>query len=61
MTNLGIFREILETGRLVLNENNRNEITHFHGKTIEEFIEIKKKLKLPKDLEKKPLFLQKKR
>jgi hypothetical protein len=24
MTNLGIFLEILETGRLVLNENNRN-------------------------------------
>jgi hypothetical protein len=43
MTNLGIFLEKFETGRLVLNENNRNEITH-HGKTIEEFIEIKKKL-----------------
>jgi hypothetical protein len=57
MTNLGIFLEILETGRLVLNENNRNEITHFHGKTIEEFIEIKKKLTAAcKDLEKKPLF-----
>jgi hypothetical protein len=47
MTNLGIFLEILETGRLVLNENNRNEITHFHGKTIEEFIEIKRNLQLP--------------
>jgi hypothetical protein len=43
MTNLGIFREILETGRLVLNENNRMK-SHFHGKTIEEFIEIKKNL-----------------
>ena len=47
-----ISREILETGKLVLNENNRNEITHFHGKTIEEFVEIKKKLKAAcKDLE----------
>ena len=48
-----ISREILETGKLVLNENNRNEITHFHGKTIEEFVEIKKKLTAAcKDLEK---------
>ena len=39
-----ISREILETGRLVLNENNRNEITHFQDKTITEFVEIKKKL-----------------
>jgi ATP-dependent exoDNAse (exonuclease V) beta subunit len=39
-----ISREILETGRLVLNENNRNEITHFQDKTITEFIEIKDKL-----------------
>ncbi|WP_395051018.1 UvrD-helicase domain-containing protein [Flavobacterium sp.] len=39
-----ISREILETGRLVLNENNRNEITHFHDKTIAQFVEIKKKL-----------------
>jgi hypothetical protein len=36
---------------LVLNENNRNEITHFHGKTIEEFIEIKRNLQPCKDLE----------
>ncbi|MFV8331613.1 UvrD-helicase domain-containing protein [Flavobacterium sp. GSP14] len=51
-----ISREILETGRLVLNENNRNEITHFHGKTIEEFIEIKKKLTAAcKDLEKETI------
>jgi hypothetical protein len=56
MTNLGIFLEILETGRLVLNENN-NEITHFHGKTIEEFIEIKKKLTAAcKDLERNHCF-----
>ncbi len=39
-----ISREILETGRLVLNENNRNEITHFQDKSITEFVEIKKKL-----------------
>lgn len=47
-----ISREILETGRLVLNENNRNEILHFNDKTIEEFVEIKKKmLALCKELE----------
>ncbi|SHM80590.1 UvrD-helicase domain-containing protein [Flavobacterium xinjiangense] len=39
-----ISREILDTGRLVLNENNRNEITHFQDKSIGEFVEIKKKL-----------------
>jgi ATP-dependent exoDNAse (exonuclease V) beta subunit len=39
-----ISREILETGRLVLNENNRNEITHFQDKSIAEFVEIKDKL-----------------
>lgn len=39
-----ISREILETGRLVLNENNRNEITHFQDKSIIEFVEIKNKL-----------------
>lgn len=39
-----ISREILETGRLVLNENNRNEITHFQDKSIGEFVEIKNKL-----------------
>jgi hypothetical protein len=62
MTNLGIFLEILETGRLVLNENNGMKSHIFTGKTIEEFIEIKKKLTAAcKDLEKKPLFLQKKR
>ncbi|TDW45990.1 ATP-dependent exoDNAse (exonuclease V) beta subunit [Flavobacterium sp. 270] len=47
-----ISREILETGRLVLNENNRNEILHFNDKSIEEFIQIKKKmLELCKELE----------
>ena len=39
-----VSREILETGRLVLNENNRNEILHFHDKSIEEFVAIKKKM-----------------
>ncbi|MBW1658226.1 UvrD-helicase domain-containing protein [Flavobacterium quisquiliarum] len=39
-----ISREILDTGRLVLNENNRNEILHFQDKTIGEFVEIKKKM-----------------
>ncbi|HEY4628131.1 MAG TPA: 3'-5' exonuclease, partial [Flavobacterium sp.] len=39
-----ISREILDTGRLVLNENNRNEITHFQDKSIAEFVEIKTKL-----------------
>jgi ATP-dependent exoDNAse (exonuclease V) beta subunit len=51
-----ISREILETGRLVLNENNRNEITHFQDKTIEEFVEIKKKLiEACKDLERQTI------
>jgi superfamily I DNA/RNA helicase len=39
-----ISREIMETGRLILNENNRNEITHFHDKTIPEFVAIREKL-----------------
>ncbi|MES2239467.1 MAG: UvrD-helicase domain-containing protein [Bacteroidota bacterium] len=39
-----ISREIMETGRLVLNENNRNEITQFQDKSIADFVEIKKKL-----------------
>jgi ATP-dependent exoDNAse (exonuclease V) beta subunit len=48
-----ISREILETGRLVLNENNRNEITHFHDKSISDFIAVKEKLvQVCKDLEK---------
>ncbi|GIZ07941.1 ATP-dependent helicase [Flavobacterium sp. UMI-01] len=47
-----ISREILETGKLVLNENHRNEIVSFHDKNITEFVEIKKKLKvLCKELE----------
>ncbi|WP_366185393.1 UvrD-helicase domain-containing protein [Flavobacterium ovatum] len=39
-----ISREILDTGRLVLNENHRTEILHFQDKNIAEFVEIKKKL-----------------
>lgn len=39
-----ISKEIMETGKLILNENNREEITHFNNKTIIEFIEIKNKL-----------------
>ncbi|MDI5896559.1 UvrD-helicase domain-containing protein [Flavobacterium yafengii] len=51
-----ISREILETGRLVLNENNRNEITHFQDKSITEFVEIKNKLsEACKDLEKQTI------
>ncbi len=39
-----ISREILETGKLALNENNRNEIAHFREKSIAEFVAIKNKL-----------------
>jgi ATP-dependent exoDNAse (exonuclease V) beta subunit len=39
-----VSREIMETGKLILNENNREEITHFQNKKIEDFIIIKKKL-----------------
>jgi ATP-dependent exoDNAse (exonuclease V) beta subunit len=39
-----ISREILETGKLVLNENNRNEIVQFHDKSISDFIAVKEKL-----------------
>jgi len=39
-----ISKEILETGKLVLNENNRNEITHFQDKSISDFIAVKEKL-----------------
>ncbi|MEL1241234.1 UvrD-helicase domain-containing protein [Flavobacterium flavipallidum] len=48
-----ISREILETGKLVQNENNRNEILQFQDKSIAEFVEIKKKLNaVCKDIEK---------
>lgn len=39
-----VSREIMDTGRLILNENNREEISHFNTKSIAEFIEIKNKL-----------------
>lgn len=39
-----VSREIMDTGRLLLNENNREEVTHFHDKSIPEFAEIKQKL-----------------
>jgi hypothetical protein len=40
----GISRGDSGYGRLVLNENHRNEITHFHDKTIADFVEIKKEI-----------------
>ncbi len=39
-----ISREIMETGKLILNENNREEIIHFNDKKIEDFMIIKSKL-----------------
>lgn len=36
--------ELMEIGRLLMNENNRNEIYQFQDKTIEEFLFIKHKL-----------------
>ena len=39
-----ISREILETGQLILNENNREAISHFQNKKIEDFVAIKKKI-----------------
>ncbi|WP_348799210.1 UvrD-helicase domain-containing protein [Flavobacterium adhaerens] len=47
-----ISREIFETGKLVLNENNRNEIVSFHDKSINDFIVVKEKLEqICQDLE----------
>jgi ATP-dependent exoDNAse (exonuclease V) beta subunit len=47
-----ISREIMETGKLILNENNREEITHFDKKKITDFVFIKNKLtELRKELE----------
>lgn len=40
-----VSREILDTGKLILNENNRNEIVHFKEKSIAEFLAIKNKLR----------------
>lgn len=39
-----VSREILETGKLILNENNREELVHFQDKKIEDFVLIKSKL-----------------
>ncbi len=39
-----ISREILTTGRLLLNENNREELSHFNNKSINEFMSVKSKL-----------------
>jgi ATP-dependent exoDNAse (exonuclease V) beta subunit len=39
-----ISREIFEVGKLIQNENNREEIAHFNGKSISDFLEIKSKL-----------------
>jgi ATP-dependent exoDNAse (exonuclease V) beta subunit len=36
-----VSREITETGRLILNDNNRNELLHFKGKEIPEFLRTK--------------------
>ncbi len=40
-----ISREIMQTGKLLLNENNRNEVTHFKNKSVTEFLDLKAKLK----------------
>ncbi|MBF00671.1 UvrD-helicase domain-containing protein [Flavobacterium coralii] len=37
--------ELFETGKLLINENNRNELGQFREKTIEEFLLIKEKLR----------------
>ena len=39
-----VSRELMEIGRLLLNENNRSELELFHQATIPDFIEIRKKL-----------------
>jgi ATP-dependent exoDNAse (exonuclease V) beta subunit len=39
-----VSRDIMETGKMILNENNREEITHFQNKKIEDFIVIKNRL-----------------
>lgn len=39
-----ISREILDTGRLLLNENDRQQIGHLREKSIEEFLEAKKRI-----------------
>lgn len=39
-----ISREIFDVGKLIQNENNRNEINHLQDKSISDFVEIKNKL-----------------
>ena len=39
-----VSREILDVGKLILNENHREEIAHYNNKTIGEFVEIKNKI-----------------
>ena len=49
-----VSRDIMDTGRMVLNENNREELKHFNDKSIGDFIKIKVKLEtLCTDFEKK--------
>jgi len=40
-----VTRELFETGRLLVDENNRNELAQFKDKSIEEFLFIREKLK----------------
>ncbi len=40
-----ITRELFDTGKLILNENNRNEILHFKEKSIEHFNAVKEKIR----------------
>ena len=39
-----VSRDIMETGKLLLNENNREELVHFQEKSIADFVQIKSKL-----------------
>lgn len=39
-----VTHELFDVSRLLVNENNRNEISHFHEKTIDEFLVIREKL-----------------
>src|SRR5690606_24254905 len=40
-----VTRELLETGKLLVEENNRNELAQFKDKSIEEFLFIREKLR----------------
>ncbi|ESU29851.1 UvrD/REP helicase [Flavobacterium limnosediminis JC2902] len=39
-----VTHELFDVSKLLVNENNRNEISHFHEKTIDEFLVIREKL-----------------